>query len=381
MRCSLIIALFFLICFKVYAQGRADTLKTNIFDRGAGLVEAALDMVTWEKGRHAISVYPTAGFSPRTGIEVGLMPVWRLSPVDKQNGRPSTLATTFQISTQGMYEVGLDLLSFLPNNWLLTSKVNYLFLPDEFYGLGNDLKQEPYSTYELNAFTATADFAKGIGRHWYAGIRLDFNKNTNNNIQGDKLSEDIIGYNGGWSNGLGPMVAFDTRNDILYPSSGWFVMASYMWFARHLGSDFKFALGSFDVRKYLTLVSDKTILAWQGVLNMSSGEVPFYKLPGIGGKHLLRGIPHPHKYLDVNAWYTQAELRQHLWWRVGVVGFVGAGRVMPKLDSSWLTDLHVVSGFGFRFKVLPKEGLNFRVDYGFSNHKESGLFFTIREAF
>ncbi len=377
----LAVAFVLFVSASVNAQEESDTLKSNIFSKGAGLVETVLDLVTWETGRHAFSLYPAAGYSPRTGIELGVMPVWRISPVDKESGRPTTLAGSLQFSTTGMYEVGFDLLSFLPNNWLLASKINYQFLPDEFYGLGNEQKIKPYSEYDLNSLTASMDFAKGIGKQWYGGIRLDFNKNKNTNIEGDKLTEEITGYNGGWLNGVGPMVAFDTRNDILYPSSGWFIVGSYLWYSKVFGSDYKFSIGSLDVRKYFSLSDDKTILAWQGMFNASLGSVPFYKLPGIGGKELLRGIPHPYKYIDNNAWFTQAELRQHLWWRVGVVGFAGTGRVMPDLNSSWFSDLHVVGGFGFRFRVLPEDGLNFRVDYGFSNHNENGLFFTIREAF
>ena len=44
-------------------------------------------------------------------------------------------------------------------------------------------------------------------------------------------------------------------------------------------------------------------------------------------------------------------------------------------------ELHCVGGGGLRFQVLPNDGLNFRIDYGVSNHNESGVFFTIREAF
>jgi hypothetical protein len=38
-------------------------------------------------------------------------------------------------------------------------------------------------------------------------------------------------------------------------------------------------------------------------------------------------------------------------------------------------------GGGVRFKVLPDEGLNFRIDFGRSNHGDTGVYFTIREAF
>lgn len=212
-------------------------------------------------------------------------------------------------------------------------------------------------------------------------FRLDLIKNGQDNIQGDLLGDDIPGYNGGWLNGVGPIIAFDNRNDVLYPSKGWMIMASRMWYGHLLGGDYKFNLTSLDVRKYYEVVRGKSIWACQAVLDVSDGDVPFYKMPGIGGKYKLRGIPHPYKYIDQATWYVQSEWRQQLWWRIGAVAFAGTGKVMSGLNSSWFNKLHVVGGVGLRFRALPDDGLNFRMDYGFSNHNEGGIFFTIREAF
>lgn len=362
---------------KAQASIETDSLSRNILTRGADLAEDMLDIVTVEKGRHVFSVYPAMGYSPRTGLELGIMPVWRIQAVDGRVKHPTTLSTSLQFSLKGMYNVKLDLRAFLAKNWLLWSMVQYTFLPDVFYGLGNAAKQEPFSHYDLNSLTWSIDLAKGIGEKWYLGARIDINTNQHDNISGELLNESIDGYEGGWANGIGPMLVFDSRDDVLYPTKGSLLMVSHLFY----NGDFKFSSSSFDFRKYFTIVEDKSVLAWQAVFKATNGTVPFYKLSSIGGKELLRGIPHPHKYLDKNAWYSQLEWRQHIWWRVGVVGFAGAGKVMPDFDGNVFTEMHTVAGLGFRFQVLPNDGLNFRLDYGISGYNERGLFFTIREAF
>ena len=82
-------------------------------------------------------------------------------------------------------------------------------------------------------------------------------------------------------------------------------------------SNYSFYMSELDVRKFISVKGDQSILAFQAFVSHSDGDVPFYKLSYIGGKRKLRGIPHPYKYLDNNSWLTQVEWRQKLWWRLG----------------------------------------------------------------
>ncbi|MCU4175623.1 BamA/TamA family outer membrane protein [Carboxylicivirga sp. N1Y90] len=381
MRHLFVLLIFILLSFglRLNAQTaeKEDSIKSNWLAKGAGFADDLLGVVTMENGRHAFSIYPAMGYSPRTGLEFGIMPVWRMQAKRAEVKGPTTLSTSFLLSLGGMYNAKIDLRAFVAKNWLLWSKAQYTFLPDKFYGLGNAPKQEPYSHYDLNVLTLSMDLAKGIGEKWFFGVRMDINRNMHENRTGDLLNESVTGYKGGWANGVGPMMVFDSRNDVLYPSKGSLLLISHLFY----GGDFKFTSSSIDYRKYFSIVKDKSILAWQGAMTFTNGSVPFYKLSTIGGKELLRGIPHPHKYLDKNAWYSQLEWRQHFWWRIGATAFTGVGKVMPDFKSNFFSQLHAVAGLGFRFKVLPDEGLNFRLDYGVSNHNERSLFFTIREAF
>lgn len=366
------------------SQEPLDSIQMNLFAKVAALSEEVLELVTWEKGRHTMSIYPTAGYSPRTGLTFGIMPVWQInqSKTSKREfDRPSTISPSFSFSLDGMYDATVDVLAFTKYNFLIISKFQYLFLPDKFYGLGNQVKAEPFAHYNLDRFSLEVDMLKGVNSRWFAGLRVGVNYDEFSAVNGDDLNASVVGYEGGWVNNLGPVVAYDTRNSPSYPSKGAFVLGSTVWSLPVLGSDYRYSFSKVDARKYISLRKDKTILALQAFVSHSKGEVPFYKLSYIGAKDMLRGIPHPYKYLDNDAWFTQLEFRQHLWWRLGMVAFAGTGRVMPNLLSDTFDELHCVGGGGLRFQVLPNDGLNFRIDYGVSNHNESGVFFTIREAF
>lgn len=375
-----------ILCSGIYAQEEVikDSTNGTLAEQAAILVEEIIDKVTIERGRSTLSFYPMSGYSPRTGFEVGLMPVWRIKPLNEEACefyRPTTIAPSVKISTKGMYEFEIDALVFTSKRWMYISKFQYLFLPDEFYGIGNQQKDPPYSSYDINRIAFKSDILKGLNASWFLGVRLDINYDEFTSIEGDLLNPSIVGYRGGWANGIGPGLAFDNRDDQLYPTKGWFVLFSAAVYDRLVGSDYSFTTGNLDVRKFISLKSDESILGFQAMINTTSGDVPFYKLSSIGGKRMLRGIAHPYRYIDKHSWFAQAEWRRHIWWRLGGVVFAGAGKVSPKFFQSPFTDLHIVSGGGLRFKVLPDEGLNFRIDFGISNHGDTGVYFTIREAF
>jgi hypothetical protein len=87
------------------------------------------------------------------------------------------------------------------------------------------------------------------------------------------------------------------------------------------------------------------------------------------------------RYRDRHMVAGQAEYRLHVWRRVGVDAFVGAGQVTPRLDAVALSDLHYSVGYGLRILRDPQERMNLRIDMGCGRNGASGLYFTVGEAF
>jgi hypothetical protein len=383
---GLLIACLFSFSLGILAQPSSipDTSSNNLFYKAAGLAEELIDWVTWEQPGYTFSLYPMGGYSPRTGFEFGVMPVFSLPPSGDHTSpywRPTTIAPSFSVSTKGMYDFQVDVLAFSAQQWLFISKVQYLYMPDTFYGIGNESKESPFVNYTLRQFTIHTDVLKGWHDTYFVGLRLDVNHHQRADFKEEEVRSVLPGADGGWTNGVGPVLAFDSRNSLTYPTSGWFLSAATTWFFHALGSDYGFSNTNIDIRKYFCIQEGDKVLAFQGYYNYTDGEVPFYKLSQVGGKRLLRGVPHPMKYIDRQSWYVQSEYRQTLWWRIGAAVFVGTGRVFPDFSDPVLKDLHVTFGGGLRFRVLPSEGLNFRADFGVTNRGDKALYFTIREAF
>jgi outer membrane translocation and assembly module TamA len=79
-------------------------------------------------------------------------------------------------------------------------------------------------------------------------------------------------------------------------------------------------------------------------------------------------------------WAFQSEYRLPLWWRFGMVGFVGIGNVHPSLDDMSFSKSKYSAGFGIRYFLVPKEGINIRLDIAFGE-ESSSVYLYFLEAF
>ena len=190
--------------------------------------------------------------------------------------------------------------------------------------------------------------------------------------------ENITGRYGGNTSGIGPLLSWDTRNNVYSPDHGFFAELQYVWFLRALGSDFKFQVFSADVRKFLYL-SPKSVLALQGIAGLTFGNTPFRKLEVLGGADMMRGY-YGGRFTDKCLMAYQAEYRRLLFWRIGKVAFAATREVAPVPCQFDLDGLHFTYGGGLRFMLSKTEKLNLRIDYGIAGHSKA---FTVqlREAF
>ena len=144
------------------------------------------------------------------------------------------------------------------------------------------------------------------------------------------------------------------------------------------GND-KFYVVELDVRHYNVLSPDH-VIAGNIYFNGVGGDPPFYYLPALGGQNRMRGY-FEGRYRDRNYFMMQLEYRQYFWWKFGFVVFAGAGDVAPELMKFSLTKLKYSYGLGLRFLFNKDEKVNLRMDLGFGNDGNSGIYFGIEEAF
>lgn len=333
------------------------------------------------------SIYPVFGYQPETRFAFGVISfiVYDVNG-HEENGyyRPSTISPYILYTFNNQMLIAIDFDMFFKKGYFLDIKPRYYKYPDFFYGVGNDNHIENEEIY-INEFQRIdGRFMRFINDKISAGLRFDI---QNNNLydfdeDGQLISGEYFGKEGGLNIALGPTAQIDCRDNILYPSRGIFARAEINFYSDAFGGNFNYTNIVLDFRKYLSVKSEKNIIAFQAAGNFTSGdEVPFYKLQKVGGDSRLRGIENANLYLDKQSFWMQAEYRRKLFWRLGAVAFAGFGDVAPGLHKFRFDELKYVVGLGGRFQAMKDEKLNIRLDGGIGRGGQYAFYLSIREAF
>jgi hypothetical protein len=283
-----------------------------------------------------------------------------------------------------------------------------------YFGIGNDEPQVSKgnrSFLDFQLFIINQRFQKSIAKNQFLGLqyrlsrvynlnqeqgRVDDNgdaipvtgPNTQNYfLQDPRIQRDLRQTRNFSLSGVGPVYTFDSRDVALAASKGSLLDLQVMFNGKFVGSDYNFVRYQIDARHYQRIFSDKTILALQFLGQFHSGNVPWYGLAGIGANlggtlynnaNIMRGI-YEQRFRDRQMVSAQAELRQHLFWRIDGAAFLGAGQVGYNLNDYSFGGIHTAGGVGARFNFIRRDRVNLRFDYAFGT--DPGFYFAIGEAF
>ena len=282
-----------------------------------------------------------------------------------------------------------------------------------YFGIGNDapaVQNSNRSFLDFQLFIINQRIQKSIAKNQFLGLqyrlsrvynlsqaqgRIDDNgdeiaptgnRNTQNYFNLDERLDQRQRLNFSLS-GVGPVYTFDSRDVALAASKGSLLDLQVMFNGGFVGSDYNFVRYQVDARHFQRIFSDKTILALQVLGQFHSGNVPWYGLAGLGANlggtlynnaNLMRGI-YEQRFRDRQMVTAQAELRQHLFWRIDGAAFLGVGQVGYDLKDYSFGGLHTAGGVGARFNFIRRDRVNLRFDYAFGT--DPGFYFAIGEAF
>ena len=270
---------------------------------------------------------------------------------------------------------------FFPGeNKIFRFQSSYSYYPDKFWGIGNETPDESEENYTMNQFFFNPQLIFRCYRKLFLGFSFEMQNVGNFSFeQGGIFDEqNISGKYGGFASGIGALFTWDTRNNAYSPSRGSFVELNATRFTSALGSDFSFTSYVFDYRKFIS-VGRNRVLGAQLYSRVNKGDTPLRYLAMLGGPEMMRGY-YKGRYTDQNLLAGQAEIRQYLFWRLGITGFLSAGQVAGAIHEFGLNDFHFTYGGGIRLLVNELEKLNLRVDFGFSKNS-SGVYVLLKEAF
>ncbi len=352
-----------------------DPQAARDLSRLSAVGERVLDFVTWERQGRVLVLYPSGGFSPRNGLELGVTPA--LSWQSDFAGKVNTLTLGVEGSTGGMLQFQSEYEWFFHEHWQSRGEVTWNRRHDRFW----PTEQAGDFSFDRRELMMKGELLRQISPKLWGGLALQGSSDKISNFENpEEIGQTLPGLGGGTLLGAGPLVLFDSRNRVLSPQQGLLLRAQYLFFGpAHIG-DYFFRQWTVDGRCYLRVNELNSVVAFQVLAESAGEEVPFYQAPFLGGKDRLRGIGHPLRSTGLSVWMARGEYRQPLWWRVGAVVFAGAGRAASDFHDPF-SHLTGSVGGGLRFRLLPHDPLNVRMDYGVSSLGDSGFFISLKEAF
>ncbi len=370
-RYCFILAFVMLVSSTICAQNDPDSVES-----------LTTDSVSAKHKGFQFSGYPYAYYTPETELAFGAGGIFIFYTSSIPDLNPSKVTVSGWYSTNNQYSISITpVLYFISNKLYVEFPFFFGFFVDKFWGIGSSTIETGNEEYTLNEFGGT--FILQVPPVWFAadrtGIIFDYNKTTIDDKKNNSylINNEVTGSNEGEIFGFGTDLVWDSRDNLFFPNSGTY---QYMKLVLYPSiGDFIFYSFELDLRHYNSFSPDH-VLAANIYFNGVGGDPPFYKLPALGGQYRMRGY-YEGRYRDNNYLMMQLEYRQYFWWKFGLAVFLGAGDVAPELMKFTFSTIKYSYGFGLRFLFNSEEKVNLRMDLGFGNDGNSGIYFGIEEAF
>ncbi len=330
----------------------------------------------------SVSAFPVLYYTPETRLAFGAAGSIVLHGAgDNTNRFPSQ----FQIGLA--YTLNHQFLLYIPFRYY-TARKDYVFYGEAgyyrysyyFYGIGNHQPSSQKELYEVDYPRIRLNALRKISQSVYIGLRVWYEQYAIvKTISGQMLATDlsITGAQGSLTLGAGPALNLDTRNDVFWPSTGWFGDVAVQFYGKTTLSHFSYDRYSVDATRYFG-IGGQSVLAVNAFFDAISGNPPFSQLALLGGNKKMRGF-YEGRFRDKDLLAFGEEFRLSLPIRFGAVFFLNEGSVSNRLEDLFSYP-RFSYGAGLRYQLKKSEKLNLRLDYALASHS-SGFYLTIGEAF
>lgn len=352
-----------------------------------------------DSSRQKWGILPAYALRKETGHQFGALVIYYL-PEFEGSQKPSNITTAALYSTRNQARFVIAPSVYFGQDrkhWI--SSLDFKIWPSQFYGIGEDPQFEAGEIqpkmgdpededlagilYHNNLFSFTNLYEISTnGKFWY-GLenRLHYHDIawTRQGLLRANNFDQMQGYHGGVTSGLGAIASYDTRDNINSALSGTFVKWTSRYYGAALGSDHEYNEHKFDARVYLPIPGERS-LALRTYHWTQFGDVPFYMLASTDGKSELRGVPIGY-YQDKQLSSYQVEYRgTPLPWRLGYRVFGDLSQVRPDFDQLGKASYHYSYGLGIRWALNPERKFNVRIELPIVDGELSPVI-EIKEAF
>lgn len=328
-----------------------------------------------------VNVLPVVFYLPETGLGYGVLGLstFRM-PGEAVTTRPSSVQLGLTLTTKKQFLLFVPYeLYFDEEKWRLKGELGYYKYFYNYFGRGINSEAENEETY-------TADFPR-FRFVAYRELLPRFSLGLGYEFDGYHVLEpepgglldnsNEIGKEGGTISNIGLLALYDTRDNIFFPTKGWYLEGAFYSGAKWLGADFAYSKFEFDAR-YFQKIKEKQVLASNLFFGTRSSNTPFQDLNYLGTKR-TRGFDN-RRFLDNTELSLTTEYRFPIYRRFNGALFGSASTVSPSIGDIFNTTYRAAVGGGLRYVINKKEGTRLRVDYGHSS-QGGQFYFTINEAF
>lgn len=180
-------------------------------------------------------------------------------------------------------------------------------------------------------------------------------------------------------NSLGYTLQYDSRDDVNFPTKGYFANFKNRFVRDWMGSTEDFDRYELSANYFWDLKNNgKSVLVSRVYADIAAGDVPFEGENFIGGDD-LRGYSKG-EFRGNQIYAVQAELRQNVYKKFGMIGFIGVGSAVDEINEIPDRSLLPSIGFGIRYLMIAEEKVNIGIDVG-KGKNDWSLTFRIGEAF
>ncbi len=322
-------------------------------------------------------------YTPETSVGLGAgLVIFNYADCDRSL-RPDGLELEVMGTIKKQFEARLSGDKYFSRNaYRFTGELEAMIFPDNFYGVGPDVKKKDKEEYDQNSIAFEGGFLFRIIKNLYIGHYGEFSRyKVTDTKSGGLLARDIYnGSDGTTAAGLGAYADYDSRDHEFYPKKGIFASAKFLSYGKSFGSEYNFMKTEFDYKQFFNITGEH-VIGVEGFLSDSAGDVPWQKLGELGGQFLMRGYEEG-KYRDKSYAAAQVEYRFPLFWRFTGTAFVSAGTVADKMCKLESDKMKYAFGLGLRCIIDKDEHIPLRLDFAMNkDFDEPGIYFGLLEAF
>jgi len=340
---------------------------------------------TFKKARRNYLIIPILFKSIETKWALGISGSVSFKTTHKTDTltRTSTIQGIAMLTQRHQNIQALDATIYFPKeDYIFYLQSSHSYFPDKFWGLGSTTKNIKHEDYEYRQFYILTQLKKKIRKNVFTGLMFEYQNVYDIQYIKNKLFDTFVLY--GKENhivsGLGASISFDNRNSSYWPTKGMLLQLTYRAAVKSLmNSNYTNLKTIVDVR-YFVKVYNTTIFAAQLYTLLNFQQSPIRELAMLGGAYNLRGF-YQGRFRDEKMTTFIGEYRLPVYKRFSACFFYGVGCVYKNTNDIFINSLKSSYGAGIRISILPKEKLNVRIDYGYSDKYNKGLYFTIGECF